>query len=84
MGTSHPCPAQAATRACGNPGLRVPPAVELRGLDVAKHGGPAIRLFAADVAAVADAARRAGEDEDAPPAAELASLSGDDARAARV
>ena len=73
----------AATRACGNPGLRVPPAVELRGLDVAKHGGPAIRLFAADVAAVADATRRAAG-EDAPPAAELASLSGDDARAARV
>jgi hypothetical protein len=43
----------------------VPPAVELRGLDVAKHGGPAIRLFAADVAAVADArggAAAAGED----------------------
>ena len=80
---SHPFPAQAATRACGNPGLRVPPAVELRGLDVAKHGGPAIRLFAADVAAVADATRRAAG-EDAPPAAELASLSGDDARAARV
>ena len=58
----------AATRACGNAsGLRVDANTELRGLDLAKHGGSGLRFFAADVSAMLGVG-----DEEAPNAADHA------------